>query len=174
MNGSFCISGKPSSSHVTRAQIALELVIVKSSWIACQKYWCDTRSRLPGEWFHARTKSRTLLLDIGMSFCTGMKISLRHSNQSGWTHTGMTRTSVRFCAGIIEANTKPQEGTRVNSYRHESRADIMWTPPYSWKSNMPAVLAPWQPATDVGCQPTDAIGANWTGKRRAKNKQGHA
>ena len=38
---------------------------------------CASRSRLPGEWFHARANSRTAF--TCMSFRTGMKISPRHS-----------------------------------------------------------------------------------------------
>ena len=45
---------------------------------------CATRSRLPGEWFHAGANGRNAftMYDIRMSFRTGMKMSLRYSNRS--------------------------------------------------------------------------------------------
>ena len=74
---------------------------------------CATRSRLPGEWFHAGANGHTAFTWHQNEF------SYRNENLApvqlrGWTCTGMTRSGMRFCAGKrIQSHKRETEWTRT-------------------------------------------------------------
>ena len=96
-------------------------------WI--ENYACAIHSRLPGEWFHVETNSRT-------SF-TRHRNELSYRNENlpsvqlpGWTRTVMTRSGqMRFCASII---CKLNEHRAIRGNRSTSEPVLEWK---LWRSH---------------------------------------
>ena len=79
-------------------------VIVTPRWrhigLDVEECMCATRSRLPGEWFHAGANSRTAFTWHWNEFLYRNE-NLAPVQLLGWTRAGMTHPGMRFCACIM-------------------------------------------------------------------------